>query len=536
MFTTEMRLSRLTFFLLALLLEVASAQSGVDLKPVSREADAAYLQSPTGQRTPLLLNKPNPIDTSFFRLTESSVVFTKSDFLDRVIPYDPIFLKDGFPGNFDNLERRYEVKLPARPVDARLYEVNRSSGTKDQKHYLGQLGDTSLWIDREHYYNSTTGTFSKVGLQVERDGYETKSFEISAQELVPSKVLPEVFLQPAEGFGNLWARWRYRFQHTSLPIKIAAIAGVFSICVGGVIWRRRASALKKFPPLERLGMSAIGKYRVLRSVGRGGTAEVYEAVSQDDSASIPVAIKLMHETAGEVGGVERFRREIQSSLKLHHKGLAEIYDWGEHNDGRLYLVCELLQGETLKRRIAKNENLSREFIIDLLEQLGATLTYLHEQGFVHRDVKPDNIFLTEKGEAKLVDLGIAKGQDLAPLTEIGLIVGTPHYLAPEQAHGQATPQSDQYALGIIVFELLTGRRPYGGQETSEIVKKHLSSPVPRLRQFASDSSEQLESVLVKVMAKRPANRYPNVTEAVRALCEALQKGPKTNDDTEAFSL
>jgi serine/threonine-protein kinase len=163
------------------------------------------------------------------------------------------------------------------------------------------------------------------------------------------------------------------------------------------------------------------------------------------------------------------------------------------------------------------------------------LTYLHAQGMVHRDVKPDNIFLTEAEGVKLMDLGIAKGGEIAPMTQTGVVLGTPHYMAPEQLKGESTASSDQYALGVTAYEMLAGQRPFRGATSADLLHQHITESVPRLSQFRPEASALLEDVLETMLAKQPSQRFSDVASAVDSLCAALQAGDDEGLDTEAFS-
>jgi serine/threonine-protein kinase len=164
--------------------------------------------------------------------------------------------------------------------------------------------------------------------------------------------------------------------------------------------------------------------------------------------------------------------------------------------------------------------------------VGAALDHLHQRGLVHRDVKPDNIFLSQNGSAKLMDLGLARGE-VDVLTQTGVVLGTPHYMAPEQINGKPEPASDQYALAVTCFECLCGKRPYSGGDLVELIHKQVSAPVPRLGTEWPDCSPLLEAVLCKMMAKRPESRYIDMSTAVEQLKEALT-GNATGLDTGAF--
>ena len=229
---------------------------------------------------------------------------------------------------------------------------------------------------------------------------------------------------------------------------------------------------------------------------------------------------------------ERFHQEIKTSLSLNHPNLVKVYDWGESEDGRLYLATEFLEGQTL-RQLLNHGEVDIPTVCQVYESVGSALTYLHQQGLVHRDIKPDNIFLTRKNEIKLMDLGITKGDDSAPITRAGTAMGTPHYMAPEQARGFAVPASDQYSMGVMAFELLTGTRPYKGLDGLEILQKHISSPIPRVSEH-KDLGPLVDDIIQQAMAKNAESRFSDMASCVEALVGALSSAGDMGTDTAAF--
>jgi serine/threonine-protein kinase len=301
-------------------------------------------------------------------------------------------------------------------------------------------------------------------------------------------------------------------------------------------WALRGK-LRSNPTLDmgpRPLLATVGAYRLVERIGQGATAEVFLAVSESDLGALPVALKLLRDRESLDGQTEaRFRAEIKTSLALRHENLAQLYDWGQDADGRLFMVSELLRGQTLRERLATKVAMTGDEVARIVRCTGAALTYLHSQGMVHRDVKPDNVFLTEGHGVKLMDLGIAKGGEIAPMTQTGVVLGTPHYMAPEQLSGESTASSDQYALGVTAYEMLAGRRPFRGATSTELLQQHISEPVPRISEFRPGASLLLEDVLDTMLAKHPAQRFVDVESAVRSLCSALLDGDDVGLDTEA---
>jgi len=314
-------------------------------------------------------------------------------------------------------------------------------------------------------------------------------------------------------------------------IKYKTSAFVTTILLGvsvlGAVALKLKNSKESAPKAQKLG-----RYTLLTKVGQGATAEVFKAISEEDPGSLPVAIKLMKDSETLDGqSKERFQQEIKVSLSLDHPNLVKVYDWGESDDGRLYLATEFLDGVTL-RELMSAQPVDVARICEILQSLGGALEYLHRQGLVHRDVKPDNVFLTKKSNIKLMDLGITKGDDTAPLTRAGTAMGTPHYMAPEQARGVAVPASDQYSVGVMTFELLTGTRPYKGLDGLEILQKHLNSPIPCVSEY-KDLGPLVDDVVRQAMAKNSESRFSDIGSCVNALVRALSQEGDMGTDTVA---
>ncbi len=520
-----MRKISIALFFLIGCFQLVLAQETVNVLPRSKTAEAAYLQTGSGRRLSLKLNQKNSLMRDLTSGESAAVIFTREGYLDCVIPMEAVFLESGFPGNFANLERYYELQFEKQPEGAKVYEVGRSSDNPEQKNYMGTVGEVPLRLDRQAYYDSVRGRFHEVRLRFEKPGFEPYSLDISAKELVPGKRLPHIDMSPAQGLDNLWIR-------SSRQIVGLALMGLAALIALTILARRRV----RFVVGETASTEPrIGSYRKLEAVGKGGTAEVFRGLSED---GLEVALKIMLDSELENDAKERFRREIQTSLQYKHEHLATIYDWGETEDGRLYLVTEFLRGETLSQRL-KSEPVgaARDHLIkSALLPVGRALSYLHQQGVVHRDVKPGNIFLGVDGSAKLIDLGLARGAELDGLTRTGVAVGTPYYMSPEQARGDYTAQSDQYALGVIAFEILTGEKPYKGSDPVEVFQKHLSAPMPNPRDLRPELSLHLVSVLSKMMGKKPEQRFADLEEALEALTSEFVEGFEGDEDTQAFSI
>lgn len=274
------------------------------------------------------------------------------------------------------------------------------------------------------------------------------------------------------------------------------------------------------PATESPGLLIGDRYRLETRIGSGGMSTVHRAV--DEKLHRPVAVKLMHRsTAADEGQLKRFRREARAVAGLSHPNLVGVIDAGD-DDGRPYIVFEYIAGETLKTRIRRNGRLELDesvaFAIEVAWALGAA----HDAGIIHRDVKPQNVLVDGEGRARVTDFGIARTMDEEGLTADGRVIGTTDYVSPEQAMGQDVgPQSDIYSLGIVLFEMLTGRVPFSADSPVAVAMCHVRDPMPDVRAARPEVSATLAAVVDRATAKSPADRHQSVDELVADLESAL---------------
>jgi serine/threonine-protein kinase len=266
-----------------------------------------------------------------------------------------------------------------------------------------------------------------------------------------------------------------------------------------------------------------GRYRLQRLIATGGMGQVWEAV--DNRLGRRVAVKVLkQEFSQDPEFIERFRAEARTTAMLNHPGIAQVHDYGESQldgEGRTaYLVMELVNGEPLNSVLKRTGRLSLRHALDMLEQTGRALQIAHSAGLVHRDVKPGNILITPTGQVKITDFGIAKAIDAAPVTQTGMVMGTAQYIAPEQALGhEATPASDVYSLGVVGYEVVSGRRPFTGDGALTVAMKHIKEPPPPLpAELPPNVRELIEITLVKnpAMRYRSGGPFADAVAAVRA--------------------
>lgn len=270
-----------------------------------------------------------------------------------------------------------------------------------------------------------------------------------------------------------------------------------------------------------MNLHRIGRYLIKSELGRGGMATVY--LAHDPKFKRDVALKVLpREFLHDPTFRTRFEREGQTIGNLEHPAIVPVYDLGEDN-GQPFLVMRLLDGGTLTDRL-KQGALPPAEIADFLNRLTPALDEAHRQGIVHRDMKPDNIMFDQRGEPFLTDFGIAKlSQGVSTITSRGVVIGTPAYISPEQASGEAAidGRSDIYSLGVILFEMLTGQPPFKATTPIGLIMKHINEPIPALREFNPELPDPCQLVISKVLAKNPAERYNTATALATAFAEAI---------------
>jgi serine/threonine-protein kinase len=280
---------------------------------------------------------------------------------------------------------------------------------------------------------------------------------------------------------------------------------------------------------ERRGTIFAGRYRLERKLGGGGMADVW--LAEDQELGRKVAIKMLHDRyANDTQFVERFRREATHAAGLSHPNVVSIFDRGEAG-GSYFIVMEYVEGRTLKELIVTRGPCPVPVAISYVRQVLAALRYAHRNGIVHRDIKPHNVLVDHEGRVKVADFGIARAGS-SQMTEAGSIIGTAQYLSPEQARGAPVDESsDLYSTGILLFELLTGKVPFTGETPVEIAMKHLSQVPPAPSSIRSEVPHDLDLVVLRALAKEPADRYRSAKEMDRDL-ELVGRGDAVGPETE----
>lgn len=263
------------------------------------------------------------------------------------------------------------------------------------------------------------------------------------------------------------------------------------------------------------------RYKIMSSIGEGGMANVY--LAWDTILEREVAVKILRgDLADDEKFVRRFQREANSASSLKHPNIVEMYDVGEDN-GRYFIVMEYVNGKTLKSLIKKRGALNLNEAVDIMLQITSGIACAHDSYIIHRDIKPQNIMILEDGRVKITDFGIAMALNQNELTQTNSVMGSVHYLPPEQASGSgSTIKSDIYSLGILMFELFTGKVPFKGENAVEIAIKHMKDPIPSVCDINSNIPQSIENIILRACAKNPKNRYDSVNEMYNDLKVALE--------------
>ncbi len=265
-----------------------------------------------------------------------------------------------------------------------------------------------------------------------------------------------------------------------------------------------------------------GRYELRAPIAVGGMATVYKA--WDTRVERVVAVKVLRSLAKtDQRAIERFRREAHAAARLSHPNAVTIYDFLEER-GEHYLIMEYVEGVNLKQYLAQKGTLPPQEAVQITSQICSVLQVAHANGFIHRDIKPQNIMITPDGQAKLTDFGIVRVMEAAGLTNTGIVLGTADYLAPEQARGESlSPASDLYSLGVVLYEMLAGRPPFLGSSAVQVAMQHANTIPPPPSKYNPRIPRALELVVKRALHKEPERRYTSAEAMRKALRESLKK-------------
>ena len=264
------------------------------------------------------------------------------------------------------------------------------------------------------------------------------------------------------------------------------------------------------------GQKINDRYQIMKTIGEGGMANVY--LAYDVILERDVAVKVLRgDLSTDEKFVRRFQREALSASSLSHANIVEVYDVGEDN-GLYYIVMEYIEGKHLKQLLRRRGTLTLKEVVDIMIQITDGMACAHDAYIIHRDIKPQNIMILDSGLVKITDFGIAMALNSTQLTQTNSVMGSVHYLPPEQASGKgSTMQSDIYSMGILMYELLTGKLPFRGDNAVEIALKQLKEPLPDIKQELPEIPNSIVNVLKKATAKNPKNRYADAREMLEDL-------------------
>lgn len=367
-----------------------------------------------------------------------------------------------------------------------------------------------------------SGTYS---LTFRLPGHKQLTATVSGNDFVAGVYPPqgELDLQPLTTGQALRDQLRYRWPRWAALLIGAAVLGLALRRLKTD--RKRQVLLESFVPQgesRSLIMEQIGGYRVVQQIGEGGMAEVYLAIPNDSlDMQKAVAVKVMSRVLRDRPEfIERFEREIQVSGDLLHPGIVELKDWGWHGE-RLYLIMEYVEGVEL-RQLLPELKAQWARLANLLSQLMVAVHYAHERGVAHRDLKPENVMVTPAGQVKVMDFGLARAADSKTLTDVGAALGTPKYIAPESIAGSGSGVgSDQYTLGVLAYEMLTGQLPFQGEAVPYLLYSH-SNLQPDPPSTLAPLPGQVDAVIARMMSKDPRERYESVEAARVELLKALE--------------
>lgn len=410
--------------------------------------------------------------------------------------------------------RPVQIQVESDPPGARIVDhLNQSLGTTGQPFSLNP----------ENYAGSNSGI---VGLNLQLSGYRPLAIEIPCSKLSPDSLYTtEVYLlHPDNPLVALrYTLYKYRYLCLALGVGLVSLAPrLFRQHQQKQRQQRVREMVVGSPDSDSLLMQTVGSYLLLEVLGQGGMATVYRGVpSESLDETQAVAVKVIgRKQLPDQQEWNRFRREIDICRTLQHPGIVRLLDYGSHGSF-LYLVMELLRGQTLREYLQTHPPGDPRQRWSILEPLFQAVMHAHSQGVVHRDLKPENVMVTQAGQIKVMDFGLAKSSTSQDLTATGSILGTPLYISPEQIQGgELDPRTDQYALGVMVFEALTGELPFSDPDTLQLILKHLQAPAPP----PSSLNPQLrgvDEVVLRMLAKDRHDRFPSLEVAAQQLKKGL---------------
>jgi len=408
------------------------------------------------------------------------------------------------------LADQVHIKFQVDPPNAEVYGLGYANDSRNgEPRFLARAQDG--WIaDRDKLTADMRFLFRAPGYQD-----KVKTFELYnvMKNDIPEFELPLVELEPVA---------KNYFAYALVLAGVAAsFGGLFYLRgrtrrmedIGAWVQKNLVPSAEEDPLLGK----RMGDFWLLQKLGRGGMATVYRAVKEGARDGDQYAVKVVHPHVTEGADFKtRFQREVMIGDQLTHPNIVTLFQAGEE-DGHYYITLEFLDGGDLRSQIPEG-GCDLEKVFDFAIPIFRAVAHAHKKDIVHRDLKPENVLVTKAGKLKLSDFGLARSQQFTTVTVTGSVMGTPGYIAPEQmTEGGPNPASDQYALGIMLFELATGRLPFEGDDPMQVLFKHIQEPPPAPSTVKPGLPPELDNIVLRMLAKQPSERYPSVDDAAAAL-------------------
>lgn len=412
-----------------------------------------------------------------------------------------------FPASAQGKEWKFFTDPPGANVERMTFE--------GEWNYVGVADGEPIRITLSEVEKANSVVFRFVFPSSGGESWVSEKYEISGLDFLKSSRFPKdgpaVLEVPRLLAWKLWVS-RHPFQAGLLFLGLPGLILALFLSRGYLLELLRG----------KLGVESgerFSGYNVLGELGKGAMGIVYLG---EDQGGLKVAIKsVLPEYAEDPEFEKRFEHEVRACISLKHPNLLRYYGHGVDSQGVPFSVTELLEGRTLKQVLAEGAPQPNRLASDVIEQIGGALDYLHGQGLVHRDIKPDNIFVCDDGNLKLMDLGLVKGEAMTLLTRTGNILGTPAYMPPEQFDGQTSPAADQYALGIILYEILAGERPFVQPDMFALAYQHKTAAPQPLTEREPRVTQEVNDAVLKMISKKPSERFQSLEEIRQAISDKL---------------